>query len=1011
MTNAHDKLRVLFDQTLIQEYELTTETVTIGRANDNNLVLNNAHISRYQARLSRQGTAWVLENISQRVEIRRQGQLVTGPTSLIPGDVIDIAGVRLEFVGATEHTAQTVTPGSLPKATPRTVVLPQEPAPPAPAAPAPASAAPAPEPVPPPVPPASGTTSRTVLPGGSPPPAPGVPGTVVMTATPRLRVSYSTSTTDQAEVSHEYELTQPQVTIGRADENDIVIPIGTVSRHHATLRLDAQGYTIVDAGSVNGLLYQGALTKEQRLSDGDILRIDDELGNFITLHYLDPSRPAPKHDIDLRFTPGQATITIGRASDNAIVIDHPQVSAYHAILQREPDRTIVKDLDSTNGTYISGQRITAAPITSGDTLHIGTYRLIYHDDGLRQTDADLIRLDAINLYKAVELKDRTLVLINDISLSIQPKELVAVVGGSGTGKSTLLNALSGVLPAPQGTVLLNGDDYYAQFDAYRGSLGYVPQDDIINRELTVEQTLYYAARLRLPRDLSDEEIHERISSVLVDVDLIAQRHTEVSRLSGGQRKRVSIAVELLARPRLFFLDEPLTGLDPGISKRMMSLLRRLTDRGQTILLITHATSSVTVCDKIIFLGRGGKLCFFGSPQEALEFFDVSAFADIYALLEQDADSPATWEARFKQSALYQRTIAQPQAAVAAEQRTPAATAPSPAGRHAPPAPQNDAQPVQPASTTRKARKTSWWQQYMLLTGRYFTTVRRDRVNLTIMLLSAVAIGVIIALVTAEAVFRDAASPLTAQQVLFLLAVASVFIGTSNAAQEVAKENPIYLRERLVGLHVVPYILSKFTVLSTLSLLQSILLVLVVLPGVGLPPPGALLPGVLELIIGVWLTMISGVAMGLLVSAWAPNTDTAISVVPILLVFQIMLAGLIFPLNGWFQVASYPIVAKWSVNSLGTTVDLNRLYYQDLAGAPPGIHPVSKPADLPTFHLGDYDSARALAGRTDYTPQSHAASRRMHLLSRWGILLGMTGIFVLLACVVQRQKDRIWDVRR
>jgi ABC-type multidrug transport system ATPase subunit/pSer/pThr/pTyr-binding forkhead associated (FHA) protein len=802
-----------------------------------------------------------------------------------------------------------------------------------------------------------------------------------------------------------------------------------VSRRHASLNLDDTGYTIIDEGSTNGLLYQGSLTPERRLVDGDVIRIDDELGNFVSLTYLDPARPAPKQVKDVRFAAGQQEVTIGRAPDNVIVLDHPQVSSHHAIIKRGPQGATVQDLGSTNGTYVRGQRVSHAPLQPGDMLQIALFQLVYQDDGLVQTDADTIRLDAIHLRKAV--KKDTLVLLNTISLSIYPKELVAIVGGSGTGKSTLMNALSGFRPAPEGTVLFNGDDYYQNLAAYRNSLGYVPQDDIIHRDLTVEQTLYYAARLRLPRDMSAAEIAARVDTVLQDVEMSAFRSSEVARLSGGQRKRVSIAVELLSKPRLFFLDEPLTGLDPGISKRMMSMLRRLADKGQTVVLITHATSSITICDKLVVLGRGGRLCFYGTPQEALEFFEVDTFADIYAKLSQSATSSEEWEERFRQSAYYHDNVLKRIAEVAPhtvqarlEDASQAATGPAATDGawQSSLAPSSGQRDISAAKTAKQANKPSQLQQFVLLMRRYFTIMRHDSINLLLMLASAPIIGLIIALVANAAVFADGTPPSDAQRVVFLLAIASVFLGANSSAQELTREAPIYLRERLVSLRVMPYIMSKFVVLMLLSLVQSALLVGIVVLGTGLPPAGALLPGLLELLIGVWLTMLSGVAMGLLISSWAPNTDVAISIVPVLLVFQIMLAGLIFPLNGCLRLSetsrfelcldavSYPIVARWSTDSLGTTADLNRLYYQDMATAPPAIRPLSLPMTLPNFDVADYSSRFQGYNEKSYSVEAHQQGRRVHLLGRWGVLVGLTMLFLIFASISQKRKDRIWHVQ-
>ena len=200
-----------------------------------------------------------------------------------------------------------------------------------------------------------------------------------------------------------------------------------------------------------------------------------------------------------------------------------------------------------------------------------------------------------------------------------------------------MDTLNGFRPATEGTVLVNGDDFYANYNAYKNIMGYVPQQDIVYDTLTVEQMLTYAAKLRMPEDSTDEDISQRVNEVIGDVELEGREHLVISQLSGGQRKRVSIAVELLADPKLFFLDEPTSGLDPGMERNMMRLLRKLSNKGKTIVLITHATANLHLCDKVTFLGYGGKLCYFGPPSGALKFFNVTDYTDIYDLISKQAE--------------------------------------------------------------------------------------------------------------------------------------------------------------------------------------------------------------------------------------------------------------------------------------------------------------------------------------------------------------------------------------
>src|SRR5690242_19236774 len=330
------------------------------------------------------------------------------------------------------------------------------------------------------------------------------------------------------------------------------------------------------------------------------------------------------------------------------------------------------------------------------------YRLIYESTHLTQYDeSNNIRIDALNLKK-VAANQTT--LLNNISFSIPPRTFVALVGGSGAGKTTLLDALSGLRPAQHGQVLYNGQDYYRNLAAFNTQIGYVPQDDIVHRDLTVERALYYAAKIRLPGDFTEEHIWQRIAEVLEDVELTERRKLLIKKLSGGQRKRVSIALELLANPSLFFLDEPTSGLDPGLDRKMMYLLRKLADKGHTIVLVTHATNNITTCDYVCFLAQGGRLAYFGPPDEARAYFGKDDFAEIYGSLESTEDNNTILEeaeARFRGSKDYQMYVAQPLKRVQATTGQ-ASTGDSIAGKR----------------ERRRPKRGNPWKQFMLLCMRH-----------------------------------------------------------------------------------------------------------------------------------------------------------------------------------------------------------------------------------------------------------------------------------------------------
>jgi ABC-type multidrug transport system ATPase subunit len=596
----------------------------------------------------------------------------------------------------------------------------------------------------------------------------------------------------------------------------------------------------------------------------------------------------------------------------------------------------------------------------------------------RGSTARGIRVDAIGLVKTTNRGRQT--LLREVSLSFRPTELIAIVGASGAGKSTLLDALTGFRQATSGTVLINGQDLYARADTGPNALGYVPQDDIVHRQLTVGQALRYSARLRLPDDTSDDEIDRRVREALDEVELTDRRDVPIDRLSGGQRKRVSIAVELVSRPQLLYLDEPTSGLDPGLDRQLMLLLRRLADDGRTVVLTTHATSNIAICDKVVFLGRGGRLCFFGSPHEAHRFFGVSTFAEIYAALEQDTHASAEWDERYRASPYYSRYIGArlSEDHLAADERIAAPA-------------------VEP--------KDSTWRQFQTLTRRYLRLLWSDKPTLAYLIGQAPLMALFLAMVSGTDIFRLGQPFANAQVALTLLMIFNLWIGANTACREIVKERPIYRRERLANLRIGPYVASKVVVLAILNLCQTALYVGVFELWSGVPTNGVFLPAWLELMLTIWVTGIVGSAMALFISAAAANLDLALSITPSSIIPQMLLAGALFALPAQVDVLSHATIGKWAVNALGTTADLNAMYYANAANLP------------------DDPKVTALLGQVVFNPHSYdddpgpktveasRSSRRQHLLKQWGVLAAWEVLFVGLTCLTLKRKDRTWNERR
>lgn len=755
----------------------------------------------------------------------------------------------------------------------------------------------------------------------------------------------------------EIVLTQSILTLGRGQENNIILP-QPVSRQHGRLEQRGTTWHYIDLGSTNGTLVQGQPVQEAALADGDTLLVGDPQGNWVRLIFRAQkqsaaaakatrlvSAPTIRLKESAAAAPsGPTSLTIGRNPDSDLPLQSPNVSWSHARIDAQESQQMLVDLKSTNGTFVNGQRITQPhALQKHDVIQIGSFRLVFDGESLQQSDQrGGMRIDVRDMTLVVGKGRR---ILNDISLTIEPREFVALVGGSGAGKSTLMKAMSGFSRATNGNtspVLVNGDDYYHNFDAYRPVLGYVPQDDILHRELPVQDALSYAASLRLPADMAPDEVDERIQKSLDDVEMRNHTMTMINALSGGQRKRVSIASEMLADPSLFFLDEPTSGLDPGLEKKMMFTLRRLADSGRTVVLVTHATENIMQCDHVVFL-ETGHLVYYGPPKEALEFFgvDSGSFADIYTRLKAEPgddlynalvqgtlqaeyaqwqrehpDDPGQpplvelWQAHYQQSEQYQRYVHDRKQTIPTLHMA-----------------QDVEQPTPPPRLSR-------WQQFRILTRRYTDLTLRDRRNVAIRLLQSPVIALFLlllasagALVGSELEFRT--QRFEAQGLLFTLAVVGIWFGVINASSELVKERDVYRRERLSNLAIFPYLLSKVTVLGALIVIQNATLLLIIWAGglrITFPTDtGLLLPAWLEIFLTMMLASLAGMSIGLIISAASKNVDQAMSFVPLVLIPQILFTGVIFQLeNPLTNGISHLMISRWAMDAMGTSANVREL---------------------------------------------------------------------------------------
>ncbi|OBJ49399.1 FHA domain-containing protein [Mycobacterium sp. 1423905.2] len=696
-------------------------------------------------------------------------------------------------------------------------------------------------------------------------------------------------------------------TIGRASETDICLDNPRVSRHHAVLEPSPDGWTLVNRSS-NGVFVDGRRVERLPISGAvQVLLGSASSGQLVEI--APSAEPVPSTDGQAETTVSrspsavhaidQVVVTIGRAPDNHVVLNDLLVSRRHALLRRSNDRWELVDNHSANGTYVNGNRISRGVIGRNDIVGIGHQLLHLSGDRLVEyIDTGDVSYQATDL-RVVTKQGR--VLLSGVSFVLPQRSLLAVVGPSGAGKSTLLGALTGFQPAGSGTVRYDDRDLYDNYAELRHRIGFVPQDDILHTPLTVRRALKYAARLRFPQDVSAAERNQRIEEVLDELGLATQADQRIDSLSGGQRKRTSVALELLTKPSLLFLDEPTSGLDPGYEKSVMQTLRTLADDGRSVVVVTHNIAHLNMCDRLLILAPGGRLAYFGPPQQALRYFDCGDYADLFTLLEHDTTTD--WTANFIASPLR------------------AAIAPRPNQ----PAPQHDSAPTKPVAQQSAAI------QFAILCRRYLAVIAADRQYSVFLLalplllsLFAHAVPGGAGLSLTKAIEQKSTQP---AQLLVLLIIGGALMGCAASIREIVKEQAIYRREHGIGLSGGAYLASKLAVLTVLTTVQG--LVLGFLGPAFLPPAdqSVVLPWpILEIAVAVVAVTVVSMMIGLLISALIGNADRGMPLLVLVVMAELVLCGGMFGVRGRvpLEQLAWLSPSRWAFAMSASTVDLNDL---------------------------------------------------------------------------------------
>lgn len=675
-----------------------------------------------------------------------------------------------------------------------------------------------------------------------------------------------------------------EVYFGRGKETetpDIVLSSRLVSRTHGRFVFADGHWFIEDLNSTNGILCNDAYIQRRELGEGDVFRIDSRTEERQDGVMMIVSSNLP--DQAWYLVPLKNDMAIGRGSECDLVLHHVSVSRVHARIMQTSCGWFIRDENSANGVLVNGEHIQGSiQLHEKDMIGIINTRLIFTSAGLYMTTATRgISVDARNVVIRRGSGKKSFVTSDHVSMSIKPGELISIIGGSGAGKSTILNALCGYLKPSEGSVYINGVDLYRNFDALKKLFGYVPQSDIVYDNLTLYDMLKYTSKLRLPKDMSDQERERAIDQAIAMVDLKEKRNSLIKALSGGQRKRASIAVELLPDPKLLFLDEPASGLDPGTERSLMQSLRRMADAGKTVILVTHSTLQLALCDKVAFMGKGGRLCFFGNLKDSLRFFEVNDVVDVYQKITDDAPF---WRDK------YNRTL-------------PATS-------------------EKPRAEKLSAKKDKHrLRQLDVLSKRYAKLVLNDRQRLLLLLAQAPLLALLISVVADGTQYENYEMT---KSLLFALSCAGFWVGMLNAIQEICKERTILKREYMTGLSLTAYTMSKILVLGLLCFLQCVMVTGVFAARVGLPESGQMMPPLIEYFLTTWLSAMAATGMGLFVSSLFTNPDRAMTVAPILLMPQMLFSGLLFTLSGATEVVSWFTVCRWSMEGYGTTANLNAL---------------------------------------------------------------------------------------
>ena len=721
--------------------------------------------------------------------------------------------------------------------------------------------------------------------------------------------------------------------------------------------------------------------EECELQDNAVLRLSND--RMLTAVFLREFAASTDWQF-INMDDGRHTVTIENAADGG-----PAAMT----LEYEDSRWALKDI-GVDSLLLNGAPVRkAASLQFDDCLQIGSTRFVFEGSGL------LYGMHTVEGGLNISIDERTVTnsmkkytLLKDIRLSIEPGNMVMILGGSGAGKSTFVNAVTGYEKA-KATITEGNIDYYQQYEQVKHRIGFVPQDNLMREEDTVLMTVSNAADLRLPSNLSPEEKKRKVRLALETFGLSGREDTLVSKLSGGQKKRLSICTEFIASPNLFILDEPDSGLDGIMARELMENLRLIACQGKMVLVITHAPDRVAnLFDKVIVLAKStedqvGQLAFYGSIPEAKEFFGADTLENVVkrinAVNEGGEGRADEFIGKYKAYQEEQENREQESFREAGAKTSDEIA----------------------SEALAKVRYKSRAEQIPIFLGKHLRMFINEG-NWTVIPLSAITAYLVVYVIGKRMFINMEGTSYAA----FAVTCVCLWNGVFNSIQVVCKERGIIKREHRAGLHISSYLASHMIYQAAISIIQVIICIVIFLVfGVHMPSGSAVTGSfVLDLGITMFLITYCSAMLGLMISCIVHSSMTAMTIMPFVLIVQLVYANFIIPLDNVGQALSNGTITKWGIQAVCTVSDYNGQESSVLLTAlntmnnkdPESL--ISRVQKVLTIDEVNHTVGQLTASQLQ---NEHYAFTAGNVWLNWGILAGFTLLYVFIGLIFLEQIDR------